>query len=222
MSRIATPAIGRRHALRGGLVVAVAGLSAAADGPAARAAARSATPRQTEGPFYPVDWSGDADADLVQVHGEAARATGRILHLRGRVVGLDGSPRAGARVEIWQCDAQGVYRHPRDERGGRRREPGFQGRGFCSADADGAYGFRTIRPVAYPGRTPHIHVKVTAPGHATLVTQAYVDGEPQNERDAVLNAIRDPRQRASVIMRLEPAERIEAGALAGLFDIVLA
>lgn len=216
MTRIITPMLGRRATLLGAGAMLPAGLSAAA------AEARVATPRQTEGPYYPVDWGGDADADLVQVQGEAARATGQVLHLQGRVLGIDGRPLAGASVEIWQCDALGVYRHPRDERGDRRREPGFQGRGRVTADATGAYRFRTIKPVAYPGRTPHIHVKVSVPQRSTLVTQMYVHGERLNERDGVLNSIRDPRQRDSMIVKLEPAERLEAGALGGVFDIVLA
>ena len=49
----------------------------------------------------------------------------------------------------------------------------------------------------------------------------YVLGEKQNERDGVLNAIRDPRQRDSVIVRLDPADGLEPGALAATFDIVL-
>lgn len=220
MTRIITPPLGRRATLLGATTFLSTGLTTSAS--AIAADARVATPRQTEGPYYPVDWSGDADADLVQVQGEAARASGQVLHLQGRVLGLDGLPLAGAAVEIWQCDALGVYRHPRDERGDRRREPGFQGRGRATTDATGAYRFRTIKPVAYPGRTPHIHVKVVASQRSTLVTQMYVHGEKLNERDGLLNAIRDPRQRDSVIVRLEPVERLEAGALGGVFDIVLA
>jgi protocatechuate 3,4-dioxygenase beta subunit len=49
----------------------------------------------------------------------------------------------------------------------------------------------------------------------------YVAGEAQNERDGILNGIRDARQRASVIVKLEAADRLEAGALAGTFDVVL-
>jgi len=87
--------------------------------------------------------------------------------------------------------------------------------------ADGGYRFRTIRPVAYPGRTPHIHVKVKAPGADTLTTQMYVAGEPGNARDMVLNQIRDPEARARVIVALEPAAGLEPGALRGRFDLVL-
>lgn len=212
MTRTATPWIGRRMLLLGAAALA------APHG--ARAQARSATPRQTEGPYYPRDWSGDADNDLVIVRGEAARAQGQVCHIEGRVLTLDGSPLGGATVEIWQCDAQGVYRHPRDESATRRRDPGFQGRGRAIADANGRYSFRTIRPVPYTGRTPHIHFKVGA-GPRELITQMYVAGEAQNARDGLFNRI-DQRARDSVLVRLEPADRLEQGALAGRFDIVLA
>jgi protocatechuate 3,4-dioxygenase beta subunit len=183
---------------------------------------RPLTPRQTEGPFYPADWTGDIDADLVVVKGEATRALGQIAHVRGRILDVNGNPVEGARVEIWQCDNQGVYRHPRDERGTRRKDAGFQGRGRALTASDGQYTFRTIKPVAYPGRTPHIHFKVDHPGGSQLITQLYVHGESQNNRDGILNGIRDPRQRDSVIVKFEPAERLEQGALAATFDIVLA
>ncbi len=217
MMRILTPAIGRRRV--------VAGLAAAASLAAlprlVRAGALTLTPRQTAGPFYPVDWTGDIDNDLVVVQGEAARALGQVTHVMGRVLDAEGNPIRGARIEIWQCDANGVYRHPGDESGTRRHDGGFQGRGRTLSADDGSYSFRTLRPVPYPGRTPHIHFSIAAPGREPLVTQMYVAGEPGNERDFLLNAIRDERQRAAVIVKLEPADRIEPGALAGVFDVVV-
>ena len=213
------------HAGRRVLVRALAGASLAATLPLGHGQAqtlRSATPRQTEGPYYPVDWAGDSDADLVIVHGEAARALGQVVHLRGQVLTADLQPIAGARVEIWQCDANGVYRHPRDERDGRRHDAGFQGRGRDTTAADGRYGFRTIRPVAYPGRTPHVHFRIDLPDRQRLTTQMYVAGEPLNARDPLLASIRDLRQRESLIVRLDPADRLESGAQLGIFDIVIA
>jgi protocatechuate 3,4-dioxygenase beta subunit len=221
MSRILTPQLGRRHVVRG-----LAALTTLSLVPGARGAAAApdlvATPAQTEGPFYPTDWSGDADNDLVRVTGEAAHAQGQITHVLGRILDTSGAPIPGASVEIWQCDATGVYRHPRDTSWLRTRDAGFQGRGRTLAGADGAYTFRTVRPVAYPGRTPHIHFAILAPGRPPLVTQMYVAGEPLNARDGILNGIRDTRQRDSVIVKLEPGDRLEAQALVGTFDIVLA
>jgi protocatechuate 3,4-dioxygenase beta subunit len=219
MGRVITPMIGRRSVLTGltatGSALLLPGSAALAQKQLVR------TPRQTEGPFYPVDWSGDIDHDLVAVTGEAAQAMGQVTHIRGRVLDLAGQPVVGAIVEIWQCDAKGIYRHPSDANASRRRDDGFQGRGRASTDASGTYTFRTIRPVAHPGRTPHIHFMVDPPRRTRLVTQMYVFGEPQNARDGVLNNIRDQRQRDSVVVRLDPADGIEAGALAGTFDIVV-
>lgn len=182
---------------------------------------RVATPRQTEGPFYPLDWSGDTDNDLVRVRGVRGQALGTIAHVMGRVSDFSGAPMAGAMVEIWQCDQNGRYHHLRD-RGQQRRDDGFQGHGRTISDARGYYHFRTIRPMSYPGRTPHIHFAVVAPNGRRLVTQMYIEGESANAGDPLLNSIRDRRQRASVIVPLEPAERVELVALAGTFDIVFA
>ena len=215
---VRTPQIGRRDTLVGlATTIAIQLLPASS-----LSAQRSlpATPRQTEGPFYPRDWLGDVDNDLVVVQGEAAQALGQIVHIEGRVLTLSGEPIAGAAVEIWQCDSNGVYRHPADEGGRRRRDGTFQGRGRTVADPHGRYRFRTIRPVAYGPRTPHIHFKVVPPSGHALVTQMYVFGEPLNARDGVLNGIL-ARQRDSVIVRLDRADRIETGALSGTFDIVV-
>ncbi|MDP9138386.1 MAG: protocatechuate 3,4-dioxygenase [Pseudomonadota bacterium] len=218
MPLVHTPWIGRRRLVLG---ISAAAASLLVPGLKFTQAALIASPRQTEGPFYPDDWDGDADNDLVVVAGEAARAMGQVTHVEGRVLDILGAPVPETEVEIWQCDAQGVYRHPRDERGGRGRDPGFQGRGRTIADAAGKYRFRTIRPVPYNGRTAHIHFKVQPPGGSALITQMYVFGEERNAVDGVLNSIRDERQRDSVIVRLDPADRLEPGALAAVFDIVI-
>jgi len=179
------------------------------------------TPGQTEGPYYPVAFPADSDADLVRVTGQAAQATGQVAHIQGRILNRRGEPVAGALVEIWQCDANGIYDHP-NAPGGQRRDRSFQGYGRNAADAAGRYGFRTLRPVPYSGRTPHIHFKIAVAGVGRLTTQMYVAGEPQNARDPVLAAIRDRTQRDSVIVALTTADDVELGAVKGTFDIVLA
>ena len=219
MSFILTPPLGRRRFLAGAL--ASAGVAIQARPLAGQEAGLVPTPAQTAGPFYPTSFPSDVDEDLVVLRGAEARAEGVVTHLTGKVLGLDGRPIPNATIEIWQCDARGRYLHPGDT-GSRPRDTAFQGYGRSRAGEDGSYRFRTIRPVAYPGRTPHIHVAVAAPGRRTLVTQMYVAGEPLNERDGLYRSIRDPRQRASVTVRLEAANGIEAGALTGQFDLVLA
>ena len=180
-----------------------------------------ATPAQTEGPFYPTAFPADMDNDLVQVRGRVAQAMGTILHLEGRVLDLNGRPVDGALIEIWQCDAQGLYDHPRQP-GRDRRDSAFQGYGRMLVVADGRYSFRALKPVAYPDRTPHIHFKVATASGGLLTSQFYIAGEPGNERDGVFrSAIRDPRQRERIEMRLAPAPGLEAGALATTMDIVL-
>jgi protocatechuate 3,4-dioxygenase beta subunit len=186
----------------------------------ARETAPIVTPGQTEGPFYPVAFPSDMDADLVRVQGQAAQAVGKVTHVIGRILDKRGQTVRGAMVEIWQCDARGIYNHPRAP-GHRRHDAAFQGYGRSQVDASGRYAFRTIRPVPYPGRTPHIHFKVTVPGVGSLTTQMYVAGEPQNAGDGLLNAVRNAKARESLIVRLDGAGEIEADALKGTFDIVL-
>lgn len=210
-----TPLLTRR-ALVGGLALAAPGWAYAKEG--AQPSLLLPTPPGARGPFYPVAFPADSDADLVQVRGQAAQALGTVAHVGGRVLGTDGRPVPGALVEVWQCDARGRYHHPGDS---GPMDTAFQGYGRVAADADGRYGFRTIRPVAYPGRTPHIHFAVQAPGRAPLVTQMYVAGEPLNAQDGLYRMLGDARSRAAVTVALEPANGVEPGALAGVFDIVL-
>jgi protocatechuate 3,4-dioxygenase beta subunit len=210
-------ALNRRDILFG--VAAGAALATAV--PALAQSGRLAvTPGQTEGPFYPVSFPADVDNDLVRVQGRAAQAMGQVAHVVGGVFNRRGEPVRGAMLEIWQCDANGIYNHPRQP-GLQRRDAAFQGYGRSETGSDGRYSFRTIRPVAYPGRTPHIHFKVHAPSVGRLTTQMYIAGERQNATDGLLNAIRDRAARESVIVRLDPADTIEPGALRGIFDIVL-
>jgi protocatechuate 3,4-dioxygenase, beta subunit len=205
----------RRRVLHG------AGALAASAALPAGAAELIATPPQIEGPFYPLSLPLDSDNDLVLVEGRAERAVGTILHLAGRVLDADGRPVRGCRIEIWQCDAFGVYHHPRDRRA--PADANFQGFGATTADDQGAWRFRTIEPVPYPGRTPHIHFRIAGPGFAPLTTQMYLAGHPLNERDGLYRRLGDRARLVTV--GLEPAPDLEptvkSGAKRGLFDIVL-
>jgi protocatechuate 3,4-dioxygenase beta subunit len=168
----------RRHGLR--LAAGAALLALPALSLSVRAQPRlRATPAQTEGPFYPLTLPSDTDADLL-TQGPQRYAKGRPAWVEGTLTDLDGRALRGAAVEIWQCDGDGHYHHPGD---GGRADPAFQGFGRVDVDAQGRWRFRTLRPVAYGPRAPHIHLKVRLGARELLTTQLYVEGDPGNERD---------------------------------------
>ena len=161
---------------------------------------RRATPAQTEGPFYPVDFPKDADHDLLR-NGKLTYTQGQPTWLEGSVSDLQGRPVSGAQVEIWQCDGAGHYHHAGD---GGRAENRFHGFGRVTAGADGSYRFRTIRPVAYSGRTPHIHLKVKLGSRELLTTQLYVADDAGNESDFLWRRLSDA-DRAALTAPFVPA-----------------
>jgi protocatechuate 3,4-dioxygenase beta subunit len=178
------------------------------------------TPWQTEGPFYPDRLPLDSDNDLLIVNDSITPAVGAVTHLAGRILDARGEPVGKAVVEIWQVDNNGAYLHTGSDNGDRR-DANFQGFGRFETGRAGEYRFRTIKPVAYPGRAPHIHFAVRVPGRDKFTTQCYVRGEPRNERDGLLRSIRDERARESVVVAFAPVKDSKAGELAARFDIVL-
>lgn len=188
--------------------------------PGAFAQELTRTPRQTEGPFYPADLPLDTDNDLLVVNDSITPAVGAVTHLGGRILDARGGPVRDAVVEIWQVDGNGVYLHP-DSDNASRRDKNFQGFGRFVTGSTGEYRFRTIKPVRYPGRTPHIHFAVKTKGRDKFTTQCYVRGEPGNERDSVLAWIRDERARESVVVDFAPVKGSKIGELSARFDIVL-
>ena len=207
----------RRRALAGSL--AALGMLVAAPLNRLYAQQLLRTPPQTSGPFYPTSIPLDSDNDLVIVNGRGKIAKGQVSNVFGRVLDERGRPIRQARVEIWQCDVNGRYHHSRDHRNVPLDE-NFQGYGRFITGADGGYRFRTIKPVPYPGRAPHIHFKIGGPGIAALTTQMYVAGAPENEGDWILNGI-DARVRDSVIVNFAPHGGTP-GELLAKFDIILA
>lgn len=180
----------------------------------AQAASRRLTPAQSEGPFYPVALPADSDGDLL-ANGALRYAQGQPAWVEGTVSDLDGRPVRGARVEIWQCDQQGHYHHPGD---GDRADRAFQGFGRVAVDGEGRYRFRTIRPVAYGGRAPHIHVKVKLGARELLTTQLYVQADAGNARDFLWRNLRNDDDRAALTVAFSPT----ADGLQARFPIVVA
>ena len=178
------------------------------------------TPRQTEGPFYPDHLPLDTDNDLIILNNNATPAIGDVTYLSGRILDASGEPVRGAVVEIWQCDHEGAYLHSKGQ-SGNKRDTNFQGFGRFLTGSKGEYLFRTIKPVSYPGRSPHIHFKIKAKGKDLLVTQCYIKGDERNLKDMVFKNIKDEKARASLEVDFAPLKNAKAGELAATFDIVL-
>jgi protocatechuate 3,4-dioxygenase beta subunit len=182
--------------------------------------ARVRTPPQTEGPFYPDKLPLDTDNDLLIVNDAITPAVGEITHLTGRILDAKGDPVRNALVEIWQCDNKGVYLHTRDS-ARKERDKNFQGFGRFLTSSSGEYYFRTIKPVPYPGRTPHIHFKIKRSNKELLTTQCYIKGEARNERDGIFRSLRDAKSRDALLVDFAPIKGSRIGELAARFDVVL-
>lgn len=127
----------------------------------------TATPAQTEGPFFKAGSPGRAD--LVEAGSKA-----RQVDLTGFVLTRGCNPVARAVVDLWHADERGAY-----------DTKGYRYRGRVYTDEKGRYQFRTIVPALYPGRTRHYHANVAAGGKLLLTTQLYFPDEPGNRRDGL-------------------------------------
>lgn len=178
------------------------------------------TPRQTEGPFYPDKLPLDTDNDLLILNDSITPSIGEVTHLTGRILDTNGTPLRNATVEIWQVDGKGSYLHSRGAvQAGR--DSNFQGFGRFLTGSTGQYYFRTIKPVPYPGRTPHIHFAINRGGRRLLTTQMYVKGEPRNQRDGIYQSVRDEKARESITVAFNPVKDSTLGELAANFDVVI-
>lgn len=178
------------------------------------------TPKQTEGPFYPDKMPLDTDNDLIIINNALTPAVGTIAYLSGTVTDSKGNPLRNTLVEIWQVDNNGVYLHTR---GGNREkwDSNFQGYGRFLTDSKGRYFFRTLKPSPYSGRTPHIHMAVSAKGQRKLTTQCYIKGEPRNNKDFILKRVQSEKARNSLIIPFNPLPKSKIGEVAARFDVVL-
>ncbi len=180
------------------------------------------TPRATEGPFYPDKLPLDTDNDLIAINDGTTPALGEVAWLGGRLLTASGSPIRNATIEIWQCDHHGVYLHSRDAvPKAAKQDKNFQGFGRFVTGSTGEYVFRTIKPVPYTGRTPHIHAAVKIKGKKELITQCYIKGHEGNAKDGIWKGIRDERQRGSVTLDFAPLPGSKAGELAARWDLVM-
>jgi protocatechuate 3,4-dioxygenase beta subunit len=178
------------------------------------------TPRQTEGPFYPDHLPLDTDNDLLVINDRITPAVGEVTYMSGRILDARGEPIRNAVVEIWQCDHRGAYLH--SQTGNRdKQDKNFQGFGRFVTGSTGEYLFRTIKPVPYPGRSPHIHYKVRRGGKDLLTTQCYIKGHPGNANDGIWKNLREGRERDSVTVAFAPLPGAKAGELMAKFDLVM-
>jgi protocatechuate 3,4-dioxygenase beta subunit len=178
------------------------------------------TPAVTEGPFYPDRLPLDTDNDLVILGNSTTPAVGEITHLTGRVLTPNGSGLNNLVVEIWQVDGNGVYLHSGSANAGNR-DRNFQGFGRFTTNQRGEYRFRTVKPVDYPGRCPHIHFKVKRGDRELLTSQIFISGHGSNARDGIYRGMGGiiERELVSAEWRRIPESRIvECRAN---FDIVL-
>ena len=178
------------------------------------------TPQMAEGPFYPDKLPLDTDNDLLVINDSITPAVGDITHLSGRVLNAAGKPINNAFVEIWQVDKTGAYIHS-GSNGAKDRDTNFQGYGRFLTNLKGEYYFRTIKPVAYPGRVPHIHFAVSINGHRVLTTQMLTRGLASNEKDGLFRRIQDEKSRLAITAEYKPIAESKFGELKAEFDLVL-
>jgi protocatechuate 3,4-dioxygenase, beta subunit len=174
----------------------------------------------TEGPFYPDRLPLDTDNDLLVINDGITPAVGEITYLGGKVLTNSGSPVRNALVEIWQVDHNGAYLHTGSSNRDKA-DKNFQGYGRFLTDSEGRYFFRTVKPVAYPGRTPHIHFAISRGEKRVLTTQLLIEGESQNERDGVFRNVRDEQARKTLLAAFNPVADSKIGELAANWNIVL-
>ena len=178
----------------------------------------NSTPRQTEGPFYPDEMPLDTDNDLLVIGDSITPAVGEVSHLSGTVKNVKGDLVKNALVEIWQVGAKGVHLHTKDDRPGR--DENFQGYGRFLTDSKGRYYFRTVKPVTYPGRAPHIHVAVTLNNKRMLTSQCYVKGDKRNDKDFIYKRLSKVGQKLTTV-DFAPIKESKANELNAVWDIII-
>lgn len=160
------------------------------------------TPKEIEGPFYPVQAQKDKDFDLTKFGDQQEAAKGTHIFIKGEVIDQDGNPVEDATVDLWQANTHGRYRHPHDTSNGKL-DPYFQGWAIVQSGEKGGFNFKTVYPGAYAvgknwTRPPHIHFKVSKRGYEELVTQMYFPEHPLNGKDHLINKKSDEEKKLMV------------------------
>ena len=153
--------------------------------------AQTSTPRDAEGPFYPITPQKDKDADLTKVVGKLGTAKGTIIEIHGQVLDTNLQPIEGATIDLWQANSFGKYHHPHDNSDAPIDEH-FQSWAIIQSGEEGKFRFKTVMPGAYPyqakpedQRTPHIHMKIGKHGYEPVLTQMYFPDQEQNKTDGL-------------------------------------
>lgn len=151
--------------------------------------AKMSTPKEAEGPFYPITPQKDKDADLTMVEGKSGVAKGEHIEIFGQVLDQDLNPIEDVTIDLWQANSFGKYHHPHDTSAAPLDEH-FQAWAIIQSGAQGRFRVKTVIPGAYPlnsaqQRTPHIHLKVGKHGYVPLLTQMYFPNQPLNEKDGM-------------------------------------
>ena len=153
--------------------------------------AQTSTPRDAEGPFYPITPQKDKDADLTKVAGKSGTAKGTVIEIHGQVLDTNLNPVEDASIDLWQANSFGKYHHPHDDSDAPIDEH-FQSWAIIQSGKGGKFRFKTIMPGAYPyqvkpedQRTPHIHMKIGKHGYEPVLTQMYFPDQEQNKTDGL-------------------------------------
>jgi protocatechuate 3,4-dioxygenase beta subunit len=175
----------RRSFLKNALLGTVAGLITTS------AKANITTPREVEGPFYPITPQKDKDADLTKVAGKSGTAKGDIINIFGQVFDQNGHTIEDVTIDLWQANSFGKYHHPHDD-SEAPIDQHFQAWAILQSGVQGHFKFKTVMPGAYPlhsvnQRTPHIHLKISKLGYESLLTQLYFPDHPLNHKDGLFS-----------------------------------
>ena len=179
-------------------------------------------------PVFSAKELGPNDDDLILNFAQGGLPVGERVVMHGHVRDSFGRPVRNALVEVWQANASGRYRHPKDSYIGAL-DPNFGGCGRVLTDADGHYRFRTIKPGPYPWRNrinewrpAHIHLALSGTGWAQrLVTQLYFEGDPLIATCPILRTIPNEGQIRGLIALQDTGNFVELDARCYRFDIVL-